>query len=99
MEQFPLLPMDMPATYRICVVGDVDSVYAEQYWGMKLILIEKTGEAEQSTLVGEVADQAALVGIINGLYNAGHTVLSVERMPANRDLCVDDPNDDANMET
>ena len=90
MEQFPLLPMDMPATYRICVVGDVDSAYAEQYWGMKLILIEKTGEPEQSTLVGEVADQAALVGIINALYNARYPVISVERMPSDTDLLKDD---------
>ena len=44
MKQFPLFPMDMPATYRICVVGGVDSTYAERYWGMKLSLIEQTGE-------------------------------------------------------
>jgi hypothetical protein len=72
--------MEMPATYRICVVGVVDSDYAERYWGMKLNLIEQTGEPEQTVLVGEVADQAALVGIINALYNAGHTVVSVERI-------------------
>jgi hypothetical protein len=92
MEQFPLFPMDMPATYRICVVGDVDDAYAERYWGMKLSLIEETGEPQQTALVGEVADQAALVGIINGLYNTGHTVLSVERIHPNVDYPLEDTN-------
>jgi hypothetical protein len=99
MEQFPIFPMDMPATYRICVVGGVDSAYAERYWGMKLSLIEQTDEPQQTALVGEVADQAALVGIINALYNAGYTVVSVERMLPNRDLPADDTNDETNMET
>ncbi|UCC53844.1 MAG: hypothetical protein JSV68_07690 [Anaerolineaceae bacterium] len=95
MEQFPLLPMDMPATYRICVVGDIDNDYAERYWGMKLSPIEQTGEPEQIALVGEVADQAALVGIINALYNAGHTVVSVERMLPDTNLPKDNTKEEA----
>jgi hypothetical protein len=95
MKQFPLFPMDLPATYRICVVGGVDSAYAERYWGMKPSIIEPTGEPAQTTLVGEVTDQAALVGIINALYNAGHTVLSVERIHSD----VDHPLEDRNKET
>ena len=95
MEQSPLFPMDRPATYRICVFGVVDREYAERYWGMRLSQIEQTGETEQTALVGEVADQAALVGIINAIYNAGHTVISVERMLPNKDLAADD----TNMET
>ena len=80
MEQSPLFPMDMPATYRICVLGEMDSDYAKRFWGLKTNLIEQTGKPQQTVLVGNVADQAALVGIINDLYNAGHTVLSVERL-------------------
>ncbi len=95
MEQFPLFPMDMPATYRICVVGGVDSAYAERYWGMKLSSFKKIDEPEQTALVGEVADQAALVGIINALYNAGHTVLSVERLIPDSDLPKDDTKEEA----
>lgn len=80
MEQFPIFPTDIPATYRICVLGGVDSAYAERFWGMEPSLVELTSEPEQTALEGEVADQAALVGIINALYNAGHTVVSVERV-------------------
>jgi hypothetical protein len=56
--------MDMLATYRICVTGCLDSSLAERYWGMTSSPIEKIGEPEQTALVGEVADQAALMGII-----------------------------------
>ena len=41
-------------------------------------------------LVGEVADQAALVGVINALYNMGYTVVSVERIVADEDLSLND---------
>ena len=44
MEQFPLFPMDMPANYRICVLGDMDSDYAERFWGMAPNLVEQSGE-------------------------------------------------------
>jgi hypothetical protein len=72
--------MDMLATYRICVTGCLDSSLAERYWGMTSSPIEKIGEPEQTALVGEVADQAALMGIINGLYNFGHAIVSIERL-------------------
>ena len=88
MEQIPLFPMDMLATYRICVTGSMESDLAERLWGMTANPVEKISEPEQTALVGVVADQAALVGIINALYNAGHTVVSVERLlpDANADM-------------
>ena len=80
MKQFTRSHMDMSATYRICVIGVLESSMAERYWGMTSAPVEQTDEQEQTALVGEVADQTALVGIINALYNAGHTVVSVERI-------------------
>jgi uncharacterized iron-regulated protein len=52
--------------------------------------VEKTAETEQTVLVGEVADQAVLVGIINALYNSGHTVVSVERLLPDADPHMDE---------
>jgi hypothetical protein len=43
-------------------------------------LVELIGEPDQTVLVGEVTDQAALMGVFNALYNLGHTVVSVERI-------------------
>ena len=80
MEQNRPVPMDMPATYRICVTGSLESELAERLWGMISSPVEKIGEPEQTSLVGVVADQAALIGIINALYNSGHTVVSVKRL-------------------
>ena len=44
MERDQLVPMDIPATYRICVTGCLESEMAERLWGMTSIPIEKIGE-------------------------------------------------------
>ena len=95
MDRLPLVPMDMPASYRICVTGCLESEMAERLWGMTASPVEKVGKPEQTALVGEVADQAALVGIINALYNAGHTVVSVDRLRPDTDPQVDDAKEEA----
>lgn len=95
MEQLPLVPMDTPATYRICVVGGLESNYAERLWGMTSTPVAQAGEPQQTALEGEVADQAALVGVINALYNAGHTVVSVERIPPGLDPRLNDIDNEA----
>lgn len=79
-KQSPRFPIDMPATYRICVIGVLESSWAERYWGMPSTIVTHADEPEQTMLVGEVADQAALIGIINALYNKGYTIVSVERV-------------------
>ena len=56
---------------------------------------ERTGEPEQTELIGDVADQAALVGIINALYNYGHTVVSVELIPPDTDPHMDHTKEEA----
>ena len=89
METNRLVPMDIPATYRICVTGCLESELAERLWGMTSSPVEKTDEPEQTVLVGEVADQAALIGIMNALYNSGHTVVSIERLPHDADPHMD----------
>ena len=79
-ELFPDVPLDLPAHYRICVTGVLDSSWVERYWGMTSSLVELRDEPDQTVLVGEVADQAALIGVINALYGKGHAVVSVERL-------------------
>jgi hypothetical protein len=95
MELKRLVPMDMPATYRICIIGVLVSGLAERYWGMISSPVKPMGEPEQTVLVGEVADQAALVGIFNALYNSGHTVVSVERLLPDADPDTDDMKEEA----
>jgi hypothetical protein len=95
MEPKRLVPMDMPATYRICVTGCLESELAERLWGMTSSPVEKIGEPEQTALVGDFADQAALVGIINALYNSGHTVVSVERIHPDEGSHIDHTKEEA----
>ncbi len=79
-NRFPHSQMDISATYRICVIGVIESSMAKRFWGMTSVPLEQTDELEQTALIGEVADQTALVGIINSLHNGGLTVVSVERI-------------------
>jgi hypothetical protein len=84
-EPFPEVPLDLPAQYRITVTGILVSSWVERYWGMTSTVVEQRDEPDQTALVGEVADQAALIGVINALYNKGHTVVSVERIHPDTD--------------
>jgi hypothetical protein len=95
MEQLPLDPKYTPATYRICFLGALESSWAERLWGMTSAPIEEAGDPEQTMLVGEVPDQTVLVGIINALYNLGHTVVSVERLRLDADLSQNETNIEA----
>lgn len=68
---------DQPAFYRIQIQG-----YLGQHWSASMagLTISVTVERDQSvtTLSGEVLDQAALMGVLNGLYGMGYPLLTVE---------------------
>jgi hypothetical protein len=42
------------------------------------VSVNETDGRIATTLSGEIADQAALMGILNYLYDLGHTVVAVE---------------------
>ena len=71
---------DGPATYRIGVEGRVPARWCDRLEGMTIT--ERLPEAEPpvTTLLGELSDQAALVGVLNTLYGLHLPVLSVERL-------------------
>jgi hypothetical protein len=79
MESIQSYFMDTPATYRIRVLGRLDSDWVDALWRM-ICSITQTDEGIETVIEGEVIDQAALLGIINTLYNTGHVVVSVERI-------------------
>jgi len=68
---------DRPAFYRIQIQGYLGKRWSESMAGLT---ISVNGERDQTvtTLSGEVLDQAALMGVLNGLYGMGYTLLSVE---------------------
>lgn len=67
---------DQPSDYRIRVSGRFDSKLADSLWGMTCEECIVDGVSE-TVLEGMVTDQAAIIGVLNALYNMGYAVLSV----------------------
>ena len=75
----PKLTLDKPATYRIKVQGYLDESWSDRLGGMTIVAETASGQAPVTTLIGALLDQAALMGILNCLYNMMHLpLLSVE---------------------
>jgi hypothetical protein len=67
-----------PARYRIRIRGHLDPAWSA--WFESLTVTQADESATE--LVGPVADQAALFGLLAGLRNLGGTLLLVERLEA-----------------
>ena len=68
-----------PANYRIRVQGDLDATWSERLKGMA-IMSDKSAKPSVTILEGHVADQAALSGVLNTLYELRLSLLSVENL-------------------
>jgi hypothetical protein len=72
------LYLDSPATYRIRVQGTLGSDWSDRLGGMTITTVAREGEPPVSTLCGQLVDQAALLGVLNALYDWLLPLLSVE---------------------
>ena len=70
------LTTDDSANYIVRVQGFVGADWSDYLGGLAISLSQQ--EPPVTTLRGEVLDQAALIGIINGLYDMGYPLLYVE---------------------
>jgi hypothetical protein len=68
---------DRPATYQIRVQGKINPDWADRLSGMTIGLITEEARPPITTLKGELDDQAALVGVLNTLYELHLPILSV----------------------
>jgi hypothetical protein len=74
------LGLDTPTVYVIRVAGVMDNNWSGYFSGLT-IKTETTGSEERTsitTLSGRMADQAALHGLLNALYDHQYPLLSVE---------------------
>jgi hypothetical protein len=71
------LAQDEPAPYRIQIQGAVNPQWADCLGGLE-ITVNRQRDPPITTLSGSVLDQAALMGILDGLYNLGYPILAVE---------------------
>jgi hypothetical protein len=72
------LKLETPATYRIRVQGRLDDTWADRLGGMAITAETAADRPSVTILVGHLADQAALSGVLNTLYELQLPLLSVE---------------------
>jgi hypothetical protein len=72
--------LDTPVRYRIRIEGRLDKRWSEYLCGMAIASRSRAGEPIVTTLTGELIDMAALMGVLNTVYDLGFTLLKVERL-------------------
>lgn len=75
-EQHPLTDTGGPATYQITITGHLGRQWTEWFEGMTIA----PQEDGNTRLTGEVADQAALHGLLKRVRDLGLPLLSVIRV-------------------
>ncbi len=65
-----------PLTYQIKVQGQLDHDWSDSFSGMAISL-----QGDKTTLTGLVADQAALRGVLNRMWDLNLTLISVFAIP------------------
>jgi hypothetical protein len=78
---------DTPASYRICIEGSLDKRWSEYLSGMAICPTSRPGEPTLTTLTGELTDMAALMGVLNTIYDLGFILLGVERLAGSETAC------------
>ena len=71
-------PPSNSATCRIRVQGALDPSWSDRLGGMRITTDRREGHAPVTTLCGPLRDQAALLGVLNGLYDLHLPLLLVE---------------------
>lgn len=71
--------LDIPASYEIDVLGCLSADWSASLSGMRISTQKQADGSYETFLAGELIDQAALIGVINTLYNLGFTLISVRK--------------------
>ena len=73
---------DLPGHYRIRVQGQLSASWSSRLSDMVIAVRQPASQPSVTTLTGELRDQAALMGVLNTLYDMGCPLLKVERLGA-----------------
>jgi hypothetical protein len=73
---------DQHATYEIQALGYLDSTWSDWFADLAIQVRQDDNWGPVTTLVGQVADQAALYGLLQGLYTLRLPLLLVRRLPS-----------------
>ena len=80
----PALTLGTPATYRITIQGHLDSSWSDDFGGMAVNNQVSKDGSWQTVLSGRLVDQAALFGVLDGLYGLGFPLVAVECIEINQ---------------
>jgi hypothetical protein len=69
-----------PAIYKIVVKGEIVNGWPERLWGLQVHKEKEKDRIPISSLVGQIADQSALSGILNMLYEKHLILISVNML-------------------
>ncbi|NIM92576.1 MAG: hypothetical protein GTO18_02525 [Anaerolineales bacterium] len=69
------------ASYQICIQGTLDEDALNYLQGLKVVSWSGMGKSGTTLLRGRLLDQAALIGVLNALYDMGLSILRVEHIP------------------
>ena len=72
------LTLDSKAVYRIQVQGCLEESWSDRLAGMEITMNIQVYQDPVTTLLGEVKDQAELIGVLNGLYELRMPLISLE---------------------
>jgi hypothetical protein len=71
-----------PAMYRITILGTLDKNWSDYCGGMTIEHESDMNRGSMTILTGRLADQCALIGVLNSLHDIGCPILSVEYLDA-----------------
>jgi len=74
--------MDTPATYQIRVRGILDPAWVDSFCGLRVL--PSARERNVTILTGTLPDQAALLGVLNALYDLQIPLLSIVNLDAEK---------------
>lgn len=77
------LKMENPASYRILVQGVLDKSWSDRLSGLEITVNTEDKDFVVTKLWGELLDQAALVGVLNALYDLQLPLISVSLLDDN----------------
>jgi hypothetical protein len=75
---------DSGATYEIRVQGELGQDWQEWFSGLAISSAQTGGQPVVTTLIGPVADQSALRGVLCKLWDLNLTLLTLRRIKAER---------------
>lgn len=71
-----------PAVYRIRIQGILDKNWSDYCGGMTIEHESDPNRYAMTILMGRLADQSALIGVLNSLHDLGCPILAVEYLKA-----------------